>query len=169
MLQLVPSQRPQLALLSGGLDEPSNPDPLLAFAGPVIGSHALVIAPNGLNLLCNLLRQGCAAATSLRLAERSEHEAYDLVFAPSVVSAATVGRLIGQVKRALVPTGRFLAFVPATAVDQGDVGGLLVGSMRRGGFAAIQSKATRDGVLLRGDLPMYGLSDAMPSLTRRHA
>jgi hypothetical protein len=169
MLQLVPSQRPPLAVIRGGLGETSTSDPLLTFAGSVTGSHALVIAPNGLDLLCNLLRHGCAAATSQRLAERSEHEAYDLVFAPSVASAPLVARLICQAKRALVPTGRFLAFVPAMAIDHEEVGALLVQSMRLGGFAAIQAKETQGGLLVRGDLPMLGISSAMPSLTRRHA
>lgn len=169
MLQLVPSQRLPLAAIGGGLGETAAPDPLLAFAGSVAGSHALVIAPNGLDLLCSLLRHGCTAATSQRLAERSEHEAYDLVFAPSVASAALVGRLICQVKRALVPTGRFLAFVPALVVDHHDFGELLVRSMRLGGFAAVRTKETKEGILVRGDLPMHGISNAMPSLARRHA
>jgi hypothetical protein len=169
MLRLVPTQRLPLAVISGGLGATAKSDPLLAFAGAVTGSHALVIAPNGLNLLCSLLRHGCAAATSLRLAERCDHEAYDLVFAPSVTSTAPVARLICQAKRALVPTGRFLAFVPASALDHHNLGEMLVQCMRLNGFAAVRCKATKDGRLVRGDLPMHGLSNAMPSLTRRHA
>jgi hypothetical protein len=166
MLRLVPPPRPALAVIGGGRRETS---PLVRFAGSVAGSHALVIAPNGLDLLCSLLRHGCAAAASLRLAEHSDHEAYDLVFAPSVVSAACVGRLLCQAKRALVPTGRFLAFVPASAATHEVIGQVLVGSMRAGGFTTIRAKRTLDGLLVRGDLPMLGLANAMPSLARRHA
>ena len=169
MLQLVPTQRPLLAVIYGGLSETSASDPLLTFAGSVTGSHALVIAPNGLDLLCSLLWRGCAAATSQRLAERSEHEAYDLVFAPGVASATLIARLICQAKRALVPTGRFLAFVPAAAADYKALGEMLVHTMRLGGFTAVQAKQTPDGFLVRGDLPMHGIANVMPVLTRRHA
>ena len=165
MLEQVPSQRPNQAVLSGGLGSNSSPDPLLAFAGSVTGSHALVIAPNGLDLLCSLLRHGCAAATSLRPAERSDHEAYDLVIASGVVSTAWVGRLICQAKRALVPTGRFLAFVPATAPDHAEVAELLVRSIHLAGFAAIETKTLKEGLLVRADLPLQGLPNAMPSLS----
>ena len=168
MLQLVPTQRPPLAVV-GGLGDGTPADPLLRFAGSVTGARALVIAPNGLDLLCSLLRHGCAAATALRLAEHSEHETYDLVFAPGLVSGALIARMIYQAKRALVPTGRFLALIPASAPDHDELGTSLVRSLRLGAFAAIRTKTSNDGLLVRADLPMHGLSSTMPSLTRRHA
>ena len=45
--------------VSGNLADMSSSGPLLRFAGCVAGSHALVIAPDGLDQLCSLLRQGC--------------------------------------------------------------------------------------------------------------
>ena len=166
MLQLVPT--PQTPAMVAAQGDGSSGDPLLRFAGPVAGSHALVIAPNGLDLLCHLLRNGCAAAMALRLAERPEHETYDLVLAPRVGSAAQIGRLIYQAKRALVPTGRFIAFVPNDGSEP-DVAGLLLRSIRLGGFVSVQTKSLADGLLLRADLPMHGLTADMPRLIRRHA
>ena len=160
-----PSQRqdvPAAALVGEAL----SADPLLPFAGSVAGAHVLVIAPNGIDLLCGLLRQGCVAATALHLAERPEHERYDLVLAPRIVSGACVGRLIYQAKRALVPTGRFLGCIPVGAESEQDLAGLLVRSLRLSGFVLVQTKAVATGLLLRADLPMNG---AVPRLVRQHA
>ena len=164
MLQVVPTQQPRV--VTDGFGEIASSEPPLGFAGSIAGSHALILAPNGLDLLCSLLRHGCAAATCLRLGERSEHDAYDLVFAPGIVSAALVGRIIYQAKRALVPKGRFLALVPATALDHDELGALLVRSLRLAGFAAIRTEQAEDGYLVRGDLPMHIPSAGMPTLAR---
>ena len=170
MLQSGPIPQPPGAGICGGLAEATSADPLLDFAGPVAGAHALVISSDGLDLLCRLLRRGCAAATTLRPSERGDHESYDLVLAPQIVMPAQIGRLIFQAKRVLVPTGRFLAFVPATQVDPaGDVAGLLQRSVKVGGFTAVQTRMGRDGMLLRADLPMRGLPNAMPAVVRGRA
>ena len=168
MLQLVPTPRTQVPAIVAALGDASSGDPLLRFAGSIAGSHALVIAPNGLDLLCNLLRHGCAAAMALRLAERPDHEAYDLVLAPCVTSALQLGRLIYQAKRALVPTGRFIAFVPADSSDP-DLAGLLLRSVRLGGFVRVRTQTLPNGLLVRADRPMHGLSASIPQLVRRHA
>ncbi len=170
MLQSIPSTQRQHPAIADGAAETSSEDPLLDFAGPVAGSHALVISPNGLDLMCRLLRRGCAAATALRPSDRFDHESYDLVLAPRIVQPEQVGRLIFNAKRALVPTGRFLAFVPAGSADsEGDVAGLLQRSLKVGGFAAVRARTRQDGVLLRADLPMHGLSNAMPAVAWRRA
>ncbi len=151
-----------------GFVEAASDDPLLRFAGSISGSHALVIAPNGLDLMCSLLRQGCSAATTLRLAARPEPKAYDLVLAPQVTAAIQIGRLVYQAKRALVPTGRFLAYVPNTAGEpEDDVGGLMVRTLRLAGFASVLSKTLLDGLLIRADFAMQEWSRAMVS--RRQA
>jgi hypothetical protein len=156
--------------ISSDIAETSPGDPLLGFAGPIAGSHALVIASNGLDLMCSLLQRGCAAATTLRPSERAECETYDLVLAPRVVSSGQVGRLIYQAKRALVPSGRFLACVPVgLAEPDQDLAGLLVRSVRLGGFVAVRTRTLKDGLIIRADLPMFGLSNAMPVVSRRHA
>ncbi len=170
MLQVVPVSQLHAVAGCNLVGEAGSGDPLLSFAGPVVGSHALVLAANGLDLLCSLLRHGCAAATSLRPAERSDHESYDLVLVPCIASPAQIGKLIHQAKRALVPTGRFLAFVPTGDCDPAqDVAGLLVRSLRLAGFVMVQTRTTPDGLLVRSDLPMHGLASAMPRLVRQQA
>ena len=136
-------------------DAASSDDPFLHFAGPVSFCHALVIAPNGLDLMCRLLHQGCSAATTLHPAERADCRAYDLVLAPHVGSAMQIGRLIAQAKRALLPAGRFLAFVPDSAGEpEDDVGGLMIRTLRLAGFASVRSKTIATGVLIRAAFAM---------------
>ncbi len=169
MLHSVPTSPGPSPAVPGSLAETRSGE-ILSFAGPIAGSHALVIAANGPELMCSLLRQGCAAATALRLSEHADHESYDLVLAPRVVSSAQIGKLIHQAKRALVPTGRFLAFVPAAlAGSEQDVAGLLIRSVRLGGFVAVQTRPVQNGLLVRADLPMHGLSNAMPILVGTRA
>jgi hypothetical protein len=163
LLRLVPDLQQDGALATPTACETLADEPLLRFAGPVGGSHALIIAANGADLLCGLLRRGCTEALLLRNAQKSDREAYDLVVAPRIVSATQVPQLIYQAKRALVPTGRFLAFVPAQSVQpEEDVAGLLVRSVRLGGFVAVQTKTLADGLLVRADLPMAGWLSAQP-------
>ena len=167
MLQINPASRRQElpGRAASGAESPA--DPLLGFAGSIAGSHVLVIAPGDIELLCGLLRQGCVAATALHLAQRPEHESYDLVLVPRIVSPALVGRLIYQAKRALVPTGRFLGCIPAAAAQpEQDLGGLLIRSLRLSGFVLVQTRAVDAGLLVRADLPM---NSAMPRLVRQQA
>ena len=166
MLQSVPtSQSP--SPVSGSLEDMSASGPLLRFAGPLEGSHALVIATNGLDLMCSLLRQGCAAATTLRPSERGDHEEYDLVLAPQMTLPAAVGAMTYQAKRALRAGGRFAAFAPTSSFGAGsDTVRLLVGSVSMAGFINVQIRLSRDGVLVRGTLPIQAAPTAPPVTLR---
>ena len=163
MLQSVSPSQSVNPAVSGSIAELSTSGPLLRFAGPLAGSHALVIAANGLDLMCSLLRQGCVAATTLRPSERADHEEYDVVLAPRVALQAPIGALIYQAKRALRPGGRFVAFVPTSPYgDGGDTVRLLLGSVSMAGFVAVQIRLVRDGVLVRGTLPTRAMPAAHP-------
>ena len=117
--------------------------------------------------MCSLLRQGCAAATTLRPSERADHEEYDLVLAPRITLPAAIGALTYQAKRALRPGGRFAAFVPTSSFGAGaDAVQLLVGSVSMAGFIAVQIRLVRDGVLVRGTLPTQAAPTALPFARR---
>ena len=126
----------------------------------------LVIATNGLDLMCSLLRQGCAAATTLRPSERGDHEEYDLVLAPRMTLPAAVGAMTYQAKRALRPGGRFAAFAPTSSGSGSDTVRLLVGSVSMAGFINVQIRLLRDGVLVRGTLPIQAAPTAPPITLR---
>ncbi len=167
MLQSVPTSQSRPAVASSPASSSSSDQSasgsLLRFAGPLAGSHALVIAANGLDLMCNLLRQGCVAATTLRPSERADHEDYDVVLAPRVTPPAPIGALIYQAKRALRPGGRFVAFVPTSPYGAGgDTVRLLLGSVSMAGFIAVQIRLVRDGVLVRGTLSTRAMPTALP-------
>ncbi len=175
MLQPAPASPPPAmpAAATGG--KTLSDDPLIRFAGSVVGSHALIMAANGPDLLCDLLRHGCAAATSVRLAERVAHESYDLVIVPRMVAPEQVSWLVAQARRALGPAGRFLAFVPAASARHGhDTGAqaidaLLLRSLRLGGFVAVRVKRLANGSLVGADLPMHAWSGEAPRVTARQA
>ena len=167
MLQSVPTSHSLNLAISGSLADTSASGPLLRFAGPLAGSHALVIATNGLDLMCSLLRQGCVAATTLRSSERADHEDYDLVLAPFVTLAAPIGALIYQAKRALRPGGRFVAFMPTSPYGAGgDPVRVLLGSVSMAGFIAVKLRIVPDGVLVRGTLPSRAAPTGLPVIVR---
>ncbi len=165
MLQMVPQRQHQA--VTDDCDSPSATDSLLRFVGPLEDAHVLLVTADGPELLCKLLRQGCASVTSLRASFRPERAAYDLVVIPQVAKPADIGQLIYCARRALVPTGRFITTIPmAMSGSNGDITGLLVRSLRMGGFAPPRSRPSKDGLIVRADLPMYGLSSALPRLAR---
>lgn len=167
MLQSVSTSQFLNPVVSGSLADMSASGPLLRFAGSLAGSHALVIAADGLDLMCSLLRQGCVAATTLRPLERVDHEDYDLVLTPRVTLPAPIGALVYQAKRALRPGGRFVAFVPTSPRGAGgDTVRLLLGSVSMAGFIAVQIRLVRDGILVRGTLPTRAAPTVLPVTLR---
>ena len=69
-------------------------DAILQFAEPPATAHVLVVADDGLDLLCALIRQGCAAATCIR-SESVCREPEPV----GVVSIATFGGIAGYTQR----------------------------------------------------------------------
>lgn len=138
----------------GGFSEATFGDPLLAFAGCVIDAHALVISRNGLDLMCRLLRHGCAATTILRPCEHCDHEAFDLVLVPNVGAGDAIDRLVRQARRALLPGGRFLAVAATGPVaSDGDRSRRLLRAVRANGFGDIRTRTMQAGLLIRADVP----------------
>jgi len=156
MLHLVSTSPTPAAPLARQPDGLACDEPLLAFAEPVAGAHALVVAERGSELLCSLIRRGCLAATSLRLAAKPEAGIYDLVVAPRVTSIDCPDRLVNQAARALVPTGRFIARVIDDRV--GHVSVMLAHSLRLHGFTAVRTRIMSGETLVRADQPAFGLA-----------
>lgn len=155
------------ALNPGGIgqfNDAAYGDPLLTFVGCVVGSHALVISRNGLDLMCRLLRQGCAATAILRPGEHCDHEAFDLVLVPDVGSVDVMGRLVRQAKRALVPGGRFLAVasVDLLGTDSAAVEDLQQ-SIESNGFVDFRTRRFTGGLLMQAALPKDVRITSMPS------
>jgi hypothetical protein len=137
-------------------DGPECEGPLLTLAGPISGSHALVLTGRGSDLICSLIRRGSLAAMSLRSTEKPEVGLYDLVLMPQVTSDACLDHLVHQARRALVPTGRVVARV--TQDPSGRAALALVRALRLNGFVAVRAKALAGETLLRADLPAFGMA-----------
>ncbi len=150
MLQVASSSPVPAALLGALLEDPAE-DQLLHFAGDVAGSHALIVAAAGPDLICSLLRRGCLMATSLRLAEKPEGHCYDLVVAPAVASAERLDMIIRQANRALVPGGRIVARIAGQ--PGGSLARVTVRLLRLNGFTAVRTRIMPGEALVRAERP----------------
>jgi hypothetical protein len=136
------------APLQAGLqpDAPENDllDPLWRLAGDLRNARVLIVAEQGLDLMCGLIRRGCLAATVLRPGDKPDADNYDVVFVPLVASADDVIRLA---RRSLAPTGRLIADArdPKAAAA-------LARRLRLNGFSALHSIHLPDRILLRAGL-----------------
>lgn len=156
MLHLVsttPIPSPPVATTKSG---PDGDDPLLAFAGPIRGVHALVLAGSGPDLFCDLIRHGCLAATLLRTAAKPEAGVYDLMLAPRVTTASPPSDLAQQARRALAPTGRLVARV--TRDPSGRAARALTRALKLNGFVAVRAHVRAGETLLRADLPAFHMA-----------
>jgi hypothetical protein len=81
---------------------------MLDCIGDVAGSHALILSDDGLELMCALLRRGCAAATTLRGNDCVETRTADLMVIPHASSTQAVEQALKQAKRAMLPDGRIV-------------------------------------------------------------
>jgi hypothetical protein len=151
MMLQVASSSPLPAALLARLPEDTAEDPLLSLAGDVAGSHALIVAASGPDLLCCLLRRGCLMATSLRLAEKPEGHCYDLVVAPAVASAECLDKIIRQANRALMSGGCLVMRVagqPGSSLAR-----ITVRMLRLNGFTAISTRILPGEALVRAERP----------------
>lgn len=107
---------------------------MLAAAGPLDGVRAFVAASHGLDLLCALIRHGCAAATCLKPGVRADRAEHDLVLVPDIGGAAAADQAIRTAHRALAPAGRLVMTVDGDAIA-------VSRRLRLNGFRAIRARA----------------------------
>lgn len=127
---------------------------LLYMADPVQDSRVVLIGPDTIGLLCELIRRGCLSAATVRLADRPEAGTADVALVPCVVSVECANAAVAQARRALAPLGRLaLRLAP-------DPSGTLVQATHRAmllhGFSAIRLRASAGRMLLSADLPLHG-------------
>jgi hypothetical protein len=122
-------------------------DPLLRLAGDIKTTRTLIIADHGLELMCNLIRRGCLAATMLRTGDIPDADDYGLVLVPHATTLQSHEEVIRVARRALGPHGRLVAGVRngKTATD-------LARRLRLNGFTNLRSTHLPGRTLLRADL-----------------
>ncbi len=127
---------------------------LLDCLGDLSDTHAVVLGDHALELLCALIRRGCAAATAIRAGEKMEADSASLIVVPQGVTLETIEPMLRQAKRALMPNGRI-----ALRVDSDHSGWVSFSAariLRAHGFCAIRVRALADQTLLTAERPFFG-------------
>ncbi|MBV8400318.1 MAG: hypothetical protein JOZ17_16485 [Acetobacteraceae bacterium] len=127
---------------------------LLDDIDPTSQARVLVIGEDTLEVLCALIRRGCAEATELCRDDRAETHSADLVLVPHVTNLDSMRRAVSQARRALVPGGRIRLRVAADPSGQVGLGAARV--LREASFSAIRSRVVPNGTLLSAERPGSG-------------
>jgi hypothetical protein len=122
-------------------------DPLWRLAGDLHNARALIVAEHGLDLMCGLIRRGCAAATELRPGDKPDAANYNVVFVPQVAALPSFDHVIRLALRSLAPNGRLVL-----GLQNGREALALARRLRLNGFAALHSTHLPGLMFLRADL-----------------
>jgi hypothetical protein len=121
-------------------------EPLLRLAGDLRNARVLILAEQGIDLMCGLIRRGCLAATTLRFGGKPDAGEYDLVVVPHMAPSST-DLALRLARRSLAPRGRLvvgvLAGKPAAALSR---------RLRLNGFVGLRSLALPGLMILRAEL-----------------
>jgi hypothetical protein len=153
MLRLASTPSMPVLPLAAGTDTPE--DGLLEQVGPLAGAHVLVLGGRGAVLLGGLVRRGCLAATLLRRNEKPDSGGYDIVLVPHVADDECLDGLVHQARRALVPTGEFVARVDGDATEFRAL--RLARRLRLNGLVAVRVAPLAGAALVRASLPAFGM------------
>jgi hypothetical protein len=115
--------------------------------------HILVIGKDGPGLMCALLHAGASQVTHLRSHERPEAESATLAVVPDVPSLDWLASALPSIRRALIPNGRLVVSIAAQSIAQNVVRRMLA----QHGFTAIRARNAADRLVLRAELPAFGL------------
>jgi hypothetical protein len=127
---------------------------LLAAAGPIRGVSALVLAHSGLRsleVLCDLIAQGCGAAAEMPPDGKVPVEPAEIVIVPNPASRSDVQAALALAQRALLPCGRIVF-----QDDGGDLCRDIVGMLHGAGYCKIRVQAHRAAAIISADKPMFG-------------
>jgi hypothetical protein len=122
-------------------------DPLWRLAGDLSNARTLIVAKQGLDLMCGLIRRGCPAATVLRPGDKPDANDYDLVVVPLVTALPSADAVIRLARGSLAANGRLVA-----GVSDAKAAAALARRLRLNGFSSLQSMHLPGRVLLRAGL-----------------
>ena len=128
---------------------------LVALADIAPSSRIIVVLPGALDLACGLMHLGCASVAMVRLTDRPRAGQADVVIIPHAACAGQVCRAVSFARRVLTPLGTAAICLDGdTAVEAAHEARH---QFRTLGFAAIRQRAAGAAILLRADLPLFGL------------
>ncbi|CAH2601796.1 conserved protein of unknown function [Rhodovastum atsumiense] len=133
----------------------SDVDDLVDAAEPLADVRAVVIGAGSVDVLCALLRRGCAAATMLRPDLRAPTEVAELVVLSASDSAPGIGGLLRLARRRLQPDGR-IVLRERRVTRTRDLTSLLAAQ----GFTSVRCRVLHSGAVLSTTLPAVPVAPA---------
>lgn len=127
---------------------------LRAVVGEVRDEAALVIGPQGIDVMCDLLRRGARSVVLLRTEKRPEAHSASLVVVPAAPSIEWLACVLGHARRALLPTGRLV--LRLTALPGRQLAAQVMRMLRIHGYTLITARQAGDQLLLKAELPGFG-------------
>jgi hypothetical protein len=133
---------------------PTATEALLDLIGPVDDLHLLLIGPGGLDMMCDLIDEGCASVEMVSLGQRHRCDFSEIVIVPDVSSAAVAQEAIAQARRMMRPLNslilRFTMQDACAAVQEARR------LLTLHGFSAIRAYHLSDRTVLTAELPLCG-------------
>jgi hypothetical protein len=126
-------------------------DDLIGRLGDIAGAHVAVIGGGSLEVMCALIRAGCAAVVEIAVAERARIEPVEIAVVPHAASVAEAARALPVALRALLPGGRIVLRDPGCRLAR-DMSAML----RANGFSAVRVQSSAQGCLVSGERPIFG-------------
>ncbi len=123
---------------------------LLDCVGPFEDEHVLVIG-DALEVMCGLIRRGCAAAAEVSLHERAVTEPADIAVVPRLDTPELAARAVTLARRALAPFGRIILRDRCETLAR-----QAAAMLRREDFSAIRVRVTAQATLVTAECPWFG-------------
>ena len=152
MTPLTPSNAAIRSRSPAGAPEDDRINRFLKVAQPLADTHALVVADHALELLCGLIRRGCAAATCLQPSAKPDAPIYTLVLAPGVARISALDAVIHTARHALLPGGRIVIGLPHHH-SNGRLPLAVARRLRLNGFTGVRTQDARGLTVVHAELP----------------
>ena len=128
---------------------------LLRRLGDVAGEHVLILGRD-VDLMCGLIRRGCAEVTELDQNHRPDTGSADLIVVVDVRSDAAAVCAVSHARRALAPAGRIA--VHAAANPSAYLTRSIMRALRLHGFRQIGFGPIGAGTIVTAERPMGALA-----------
>ncbi len=133
---------------------PPNPaQPITAALGDVSDEEILVIASNGLDVTCDLIRRGARSVTLMRSGSRPEAQSATLVVIPEVPSLEWLTCVLGHAHRALLPTGRLVLRLRCAGRQ---LAAQVTRMLRVHGYTAVVARQAGNELLVNAQVATFG-------------
>jgi hypothetical protein len=132
--------------------EQTDTTALLRCLGDVAGERALILGGD-VDIMCAMIRRGCAEVTEFDSNHRPEADSADLIIVPKVRSEDDAARAVSHACRALVPTGRIAVRAAANPSDH--LTRSVVRALHLHGFCRIDTSSLDVGTVVTAERPMF--------------